>query len=559
LLAFGATNGNKPDIWVQQIGGAEALRVTNDPLGAFKPRLSADGTRLLYESARSGGEIYETPALRSEPRFITRGYCPQYAVDGSKVVFLRSGDRSLAIAPLSGGAPVSLGESFAVDSRASSIYGWCGFAVSPDGKRVLVRGHRQGHDADRSRWWLVSLLNATWQQIDPPGHAASDTYSPFLETWTRIGNTPGKEWVVFGRWTSPWFYDFEGSSAGESRDLFRATLSIDGRITSEPERLTFAPGSAAGARVSESGKMVFHNQQWRAALLTIPLDGSSGPQGIAAQDLFRLEGARGIAPSISRDGSKVAYWHGKRVAVRDLQTGHERRLTSELQPVPATGPIISPDGKLVAYYAPTGEQDIRDLYVVSAEGGAARKIGNHLGEPKGFSADGRRIITQLRSGSANQLAVVDLLDGDVKAVLKDPKHALWNGFYSWDDKWITFLRQLDAFQNRVYITPVENGVPAAEDRWIPLTSGEYFDNKPQLSPDGNTVYFTSNRDGSHCIWAQRLHPRTKHPVGPPVPVRQMHEHIAVLSPEISVARRMILIAVSDIRSDIWMIDLAGSN
>ncbi|MGA7413076.1 MAG: hypothetical protein WBW33_21545, partial [Bryobacteraceae bacterium] len=48
---------------------------------------------------------------------------------------------------------------------------------------------------------------------------------------------------------------------------------------------------------------------------------------------------------------------------------------------------------------------------------------------------------------------------------------------------------------RLYITPVENLIPAGPDRWVQLTSGDYNDDKPQLSPDGNSLYFTSNRDG----------------------------------------------------------------
>ena len=40
--------------------------------------------------------------------------------------------------------------------------------------------------------------------------------------------------------------------------------------------------------------------------------------------------------------------------------------------------------------------------------------------------------------------------------------------------------------------------------WIAITDGRNNDDKPQFSPDGNTVYFTSTRDGYLCIWAQRL-------------------------------------------------------
>jgi hypothetical protein len=41
---------------------------------------------------------------------------------------------------------------------------------------------------------------------------------------------------------------------------------------------------------------------------------------------------------------------------------------------------------------------------------------------------------------------------------------------------------------------------------------------PALSPDGTLVYGSSFRDGSRCIWAQRLNPTTKRPEGAPFDV-----------------------------------------
>ena len=46
--------------------------------------------------------------------------------------------------------------------------------------------------------------------------------------------------------------------------------------------------------------------------------------------------------------------------------------------------------------------------------------------------------------------------------------------------------------------------------------------KPQLFPDGNTMYFTSNRDGFMCMWAMRLDPKTKRPLGAPFPIQHFH-------------------------------------
>jgi eukaryotic-like serine/threonine-protein kinase len=115
---------------------------------------------------------------------------------------------------------------------------------------------------------------------------------------------------------------------------------------------------------------------------------------------------------------------------------------------------------------------------------------------------------------------------------------------------------------RLYIAPVDNFVPAGQDRWIPLTSGEYFDDKPQLSPDGNTLYFTSNRDGFTCMWALRLDPKTKRPLGSPFPIQHFHGSQRVFAGvstswvmELNVAKDKIVTNLDELHSDIWMMDL----
>ncbi len=60
-----------------------------------------------------------------------------------------------------------------------------------------------------------------------------------------------------------------------------------------------------------------------------------------------------------------------------------------------------------------------------------------------------------------------------------------------------------------------------ESEWIPLTEG-VWDDKPRWSPDGNLLYFLSERDGFRRIWAQHLDV-LKHPAGPAFPVFHAHD------------------------------------
>ena len=324
----------------------------------------------------------------------------------------------------------------------------------------------------------------------------------------------GQQWVVFNRAT------------GNTRNLFRVAVTSEGKATSAPEQLTFTSNSLLPS-VSESGRMVFVGGELNTNLWSIPIDPNSARVTGDRQSLTQVEGLRDKNPSLSRDGKKVAFFSESSLVVKDLVTGLETQLVKGSSTIRGTGPAISPDGLEVVYYV-NAENSVAadpDLYSISTAGGTPRLVCRNCGQPKGFSSDGARLLTQRGYlHGFNGIGLVEVATGKVTDVLSDPKNSLWNPFYSWDDKWVVFLMQTgpNFAHCRVYISPVENFVPAGPDRWIQLTSGEYHDDKPQFSPDGNTMYFTSNRDGSMCMWALRLDPKTKRPVGVPFPIQHFH-------------------------------------
>jgi eukaryotic-like serine/threonine-protein kinase len=95
--------------------------------------------------------------------------------------------------------------------------------------------------------------------------------------------------------------------------------------------------------------------------------------------------------------------------------------------------------------------------------------------------------------------------------------------------------------------------------WIPITAGELSDDKPRWSPDGNLMYFTSNRDGFMCIWAQRLQHDTKRPVGAPFDVYHFHTsrrslaNVGLGPLETSVARSALVFNLGEVTGNIWRV------
>ena len=113
----------------------------------------------------------------------------------------------------------------------------------------------------------------------------------------------------------------------------------------------------------------------------------------------------------------------------------------------------------------------------------------------------------------------------------------------------------------LWIAPFRDGSLPAAHEWVGVTSGEHWDDKPRWSPDGNLMYFTSLRDGFHCLWAQRLRPDTKEPTGPPFAVKHFHgarlsmTNTGFIALEVAIARDQIFINLGELTGNIWTTSL----
>jgi hypothetical protein len=94
--------------------------------------------------------------------------------------------------------------------------------------------------------------------------------------------------------------------------------------------------------------------------------------------------------------------------------------------------------------------------------------------------------------------------------------------------------------------------------WIAISSGSEKDFVPAWSRDGNLLYLLSQRDGSWCIWGQRLSPRTKQPIGQTFAVRHFHEfpgHLSAPPPEaagLSIAGDRLVFSLFDMTGNVWL-------
>ena len=118
-------------------------------------------------------------------------------------------------------------------------------------------------------------------------------------------------------------------------------------------------------------------------------------------------------------------------------------------------------------------------------------------------------------------------------------------------------REMERNSNRQNGAGLTVNASVTTKRWVGISHPSRWDDKPCWSPDGRMLYFISDRDGYLCLWAQKLDPETKHPVGQPFAVYHLHSPRLALSNldtdnlEIDVAKDKIVLGLGELTGDIW--------
>ena len=160
-------------------------------------------------------------------------------------------------------------------------------------------------------------------------------------------------------------------------------------------------------------------------------------------------------------------------------------------------------------------------------------------------------------GDIVELRVVDPASGNVRPALSDLKQGFYgHGQLSPDGRWASAMEWSSADRARIIIFPFRaTPVPPAE--WVPLTEDQSVEEEHVWSPQGDAIYFVSERDGSRCVWMRKLDPATRHPVGPVMPVLHLHGarrsmiSTAIRPQRLALALNSLFFSVQEQRGNIW--------
>jgi Tol biopolymer transport system component/DNA-binding winged helix-turn-helix (wHTH) protein len=540
LLAYVSDRGGKNqfDIWLSQMSGGEPLRLTSGSGSKTNPRFSPDGTKIYFLSR---GDLFEVPAFGGV----------------SRKLFERAGPFSVSIRdeiafyiPGTGGAPSPI---TILSSERGSSETWHPECVaveapawSPDGNRLAFAGECRG-SANLSIM-VAPRRKGGIQQISP---ASSEQLASRL-TWFRLGN--GSEGLLLS------------AHSGDSMNIFR--VSLDGT----QQQITSGTGLETSATVSQTGELVFSRAESSSGIWSIALTGNDTEP--------TQEAAPAILFAASMDGTKLVYGrmrgalHGELV-LRDRQTGSETVLAAQGVMLSGFGsfwPQISPDGKRVIYRTlsdATGNTPAtsvgtasfqvnarNEIHLVSIDGGTPRLLPSppHFALASDWRPDGTALIGECEVFSGG-ICDLDPRTGSVHRLLQgSPGEQLLYPSFSWDGKWLAFMRRREG-RTAIVITPVQqDGRLAGESQWIGVSQDDGNTSRPRFAPNGASIYYLIDRGASKALMRRKLDPISKMPVSDPVQLFS----VPFSSPGvggvalISVSRDRIFFNTSEVHSNLWM-------
>jgi Tol biopolymer transport system component len=109
----------------------------------------------------------------------------------------------------------------------------------------------------------------------------------------------------------------------------------------------------------------------------------------------------------------------------------------------------------------------------------------------------------------------------------------------------------------IMIAPLDGPKLVPEDAWIKITE-EGPEDWANWSPDGRTLYFTSERDGHTCLWGQHLDANSHRPVGEAFAVQHFHGRASYQQGGWSAAGGRIAVVLVDGTKNIWMMSRSPS-
>jgi hypothetical protein len=167
----------------------------------------------------------------------------------------------------------------------------------------------------------------------------------------------------------------------------------------------------------------------------------------------------------------------------------------------------------------------------------------------GWSSDGKYL---LGNTGDHRLFLIDVASRRRIELLAIKGRWFVSGIFSTDGHWMWFSEGTSL--PRLLRAPFQGETMAPESTWLEFPEFSAYDSA--WSPDETLSYDISNRDGFNCVWAQRVDPLTKRPVGPPIPVYHSHEARLEIG-SLCIGRDRMIFTLTERTGNIWIAEWTG--
>lgn len=209
-------------------------------------------------------------------------------------------------------------------------------------------------------------------------------------------------------------------------------------------------------------------------------------------------------PRFLPDG-QVAYWRADgrsrpRIMAFSLEQPEAQQELARVSGEP--GYAIHPTNRVIYFTRPDNHRDIyffHDLFRRDLDTGRVERLthGLRAREPD-LSPDGRRIVFTVNGAGTTHLAIADARDitGTTRQLLESERfEQVYTPRFSPDGRTIAISRWQRGGYRDIHLVDVESG------RVTEITRDRAQDTGPEWSPDGQTLYFSSDRTGIANIYA----------------------------------------------------------